>query len=37
MTDDSPYRDAPPRTLIAPTLAEFETMPLPPREFLLAP
>lgn len=37
MMDEAPYRHAPPRTLIAPTLAEFETMPLLPREFLLAP
>jgi hypothetical protein len=35
--DDGPFRDHPARSLIAPTLAEFEAMPIPPREFLLAP
>jgi hypothetical protein len=37
MMDDAPFRDRPSRSLVAPTLAQFETMPLPPREFLLAP
>lgn len=37
MMDSKPYRESSARTLIAPTLAEFETMPLPPRELLLAP
>jgi putative DNA primase/helicase len=37
MMGSGPYRATPSRTLIAPTLAEFEAMPIPPREFLLAP